>query len=63
MSAQQNGHASQGRNASTMRSTATQKESGITDKQAHERLMFLLTAAIVTMSRRPQGLRYQLTPH
>ena len=33
-----------------MRSSAVQKESGITDKQAHERLMYLLGAAIVNMT-------------
>ncbi|KAJ9606620.1 poly(A)-binding protein binding protein [Cladophialophora chaetospira] len=46
MVAQQNGHASQSRNTSAMRSTAAQKEGAITDKQAHERLMFLFGAAI-----------------
>ncbi|KAK6380914.1 poly(A)-binding protein binding protein [Exophiala oligosperma] len=45
MAAQPNGNTPQPRNAGNMRQN-TQKESGISDKQAHERLMFLLGAAI-----------------
>ncbi|KIX95372.1 uncharacterized protein Z520_08889 [Fonsecaea multimorphosa CBS 102226] len=41
----QNGNNAQPRNTNTIRSTA-QRDAGITDKQAHERLMFLFGAAI-----------------
>ncbi|EXJ58979.1 hypothetical protein A1O7_06410 [Cladophialophora yegresii CBS 114405] len=46
MASQQNGHTPQSRNTTASRPTGAQKEAGITDKQAHERLVFLFGAAI-----------------
>lgn len=55
MAIHQNGNAPQPRSAGSMRSTA-QKEAGITDKQAHERLMFLFGAAVVRFIQSKSGM-------
>jgi len=46
MAVQQNGNTPQPRNAANTRQTI-QKEMGISDKQANDRLLFILGAAIV----------------
>ena len=48
---QQNGNTTQSRAASVIRPGVAQKEVGVTDKQAHERLVYLFGASIVNNSR------------
>ena len=48
---QQNGNTTQPRAASVIRPGVAQKEAGVTDKQAHERLVYLFGASIVNNSR------------
>lgn len=68
MAVQQNGNTPQPRNVANARQNM-QKEAGISDKQANDRLLFILGAAIVCFSPEPTtspsspSLSTGLTPH